>query len=322
MKMKSVVLLAVALGCGLVAMLGVQQVLTGDEAVEGTAQVLVATAEIPPGVPLDETNTGFKQVSDETVAEGVYVTNAEQFKERALKAKAFPGEMIMLAKLGEKGIGGISLEIPVGMRVITVKCDATMILSGMIRPGDRVDVLVTFRSQDRNRRTVTKTRTVLEYIKVFAADSMRDPQGTGTPEIKAKNISFLVTPEQAQVLKLAEDRGNLHLSLRSITDTKPMHVATFSERDLDGTSGIGEADPDDGSKTEDVREFVAREEQSHAAEPEEAIAAEPVPEKQMWTIHIYAGGEHREEQVELPEEAAAAAATKPFEGWLNKFFKG
>ena len=53
MKMKSLVLLAMAIGCGLVAMLGVRQVLSGDKgpAVE-TAKVLVAVTNIMPGQPL------------------------------------------------------------------------------------------------------------------------------------------------------------------------------------------------------------------------------------------------------------------------------
>jgi pilus assembly protein CpaB len=48
MKIKSVMMLVIAVGCGLVAMLGVQQVLnSGDKKVEvKTANVLVTIAEI------------------------------------------------------------------------------------------------------------------------------------------------------------------------------------------------------------------------------------------------------------------------------------
>ena len=50
-KFKSVVLLAVAVGCGLVAMLGVQQVLSDNssEDEKQMATVLVAIADISPG---------------------------------------------------------------------------------------------------------------------------------------------------------------------------------------------------------------------------------------------------------------------------------
>ena len=55
MKMKSLVLLAMAIGCGLVAMLGVQQVLSGDKRPQvETGKVLVAATSIMPGRPLDD----------------------------------------------------------------------------------------------------------------------------------------------------------------------------------------------------------------------------------------------------------------------------
>ena len=53
MKTKSMVLLAMALGCGLVAMLGVQQILSGEQKVKDTVPVLVAKQEIGAGVKLD-----------------------------------------------------------------------------------------------------------------------------------------------------------------------------------------------------------------------------------------------------------------------------
>ena len=72
MRFKTIVLLAVAGTCGLVAMLGVQQVLSSN-ANEGKTQavgVLVATAEILPGQALDEKNVEFKQLPVEVIPEG------------------------------------------------------------------------------------------------------------------------------------------------------------------------------------------------------------------------------------------------------------
>jgi pilus assembly protein CpaB len=221
MKLKSVVLLAVAVACGLVAMLGVQQALSnkGKEEKIPTAKVLVATTDIAPGVRLDESNTGFKEVALELVPPGA-VTKAEEYTDRALRGGAVAGEMIMVAKLGEKGVFGASGEIPKGMRVITVPVTATTTHSGLIRPGDRVDVMVTFKVRIAGEGMAAKTRTVLEYIKVFATDSLiagDTPTGDGT-EIKAKNISLLVWPEQAQDLMTAKSEGELHLALRHKND--------------------------------------------------------------------------------------------------------
>ena len=54
MKSKSLVLLAVAAGCGLVAMLGVQQMLSGSkQPAQVKIRILIAKADIDPGVPLE-----------------------------------------------------------------------------------------------------------------------------------------------------------------------------------------------------------------------------------------------------------------------------
>ncbi|MCA9071575.1 MAG: hypothetical protein KDA84_21765, partial [Planctomycetaceae bacterium] len=87
MKMKSIVLFAVAIALGLFAMLGVQEVMSQNNAEEKYAQVLVATVDIAPGVPLDETNVSFKKWPLDAVPQGA-VTTEEQYVERALKGAA------------------------------------------------------------------------------------------------------------------------------------------------------------------------------------------------------------------------------------------
>lgn len=71
MRPKTLALLAVAAMCGLVAMLGVQQVLSkqGNGTAE-TGQMLVAKADILPGQPLDENNVEFKEWPASTIPEG------------------------------------------------------------------------------------------------------------------------------------------------------------------------------------------------------------------------------------------------------------
>ena len=56
---------------------------------------------------------------------------------------------------------------------------------------------------------VTKTKTVLEDIQIFATDKLRASLNTDQADVDAKNISLLVSPEQANLLKLAETKGDL-----------------------------------------------------------------------------------------------------------------
>lgn len=333
MKMKSLVLLAMAIGCGLVAMLGVRQVLSGDKKpASETARVLVATTNIMPGQPLDDTNVAFKEWDKKNVPEGA-VTSPEQYQERALRVSAVPNEVIMAAKLNEKGVFGGSSEIPTGLRVATVPVTATKTHSGLILPGDRVDVVVTytmhkFTSGQMNTQMgeIRKAKTILQYIEVFATDNIRMsavPNGENK-EVSAKNISLLVTPDQYNLLALAETKGQISLALRHRGDSAEVHPKSYDEQmfEQDGiTRGNddkkdddSQAESDANAKTKDVGESLNKEQSKVALAANDAKAAKEEAAKPSWKLKVYEGDKVREEQVELPAEPETAAKQPPQAG--------
>src|SRR5262245_2799893 len=231
MKTKSMVLLAMALGCGLVAMLGVQQIMSGEKnKPKDTVPVLVAKTEIPAGVRIEPAQVAFEEWPRESIPQGA-VTDPAQFEERALKVRAFPGDVILQAKLGNKGEFGVSTSIPAGHRVVTVPVNLTSVHSGMIRPGDRIDVLVTYTNRKPGQPEVSRTKTVLEYIEVFAIDRLREGEGSSSDKgAKPENLSVLVTPEQANLLMLAASKGKLQMALRNSEDKSDAQVAAIDDR--------------------------------------------------------------------------------------------
>ncbi len=337
MKMKSLVLLAMAIGCGLVAMLGVRQVLSGDKgpAVE-TVKVLVAVTGIMPGQPLDDTNVAFKDWPKDRVPQGA-VTTPEQYVERSLRVAAVPNEVIMAAKLNEKGVFGGSSEIPAGMRVATVPVTATQTHSGLILPGDRVDVVVTYTmhkaangQMNTQQGEVRKARTILQYIEVFATDNIRIsavPNGENTKEVSAKNISLLVTPDQYNLLALAAEKGKITLALRHRGDKEEVHPKIYDEQQFDTdalTKGEDKKDDDsnDSGKKKDVRQALEKEQAKTAVKEEPKEEAKP-----SWKIRVYEGDKLREEQVELPAEPEPTGkepskAGKQLQQFLKNFFRG
>lgn len=313
MKFKSVLLLAVAVGCGLVAMLGVRQVLSGPTE-KTTAQVMVAKIEIKPGTPLDETNVGMKEMPIELIPQGA-VTSWDQIADRSLKHGAFPEDVITEAKLGEKGYANASAKIPKGWRVVTVPVDLTKTHSGLILPGDRVDLQVTYKTPSYNSGMVTHTKTFLEFIEVFATDNVRSVENTPDAEIKSKNISLLVTPEQANLVQLAQAEGQVHLVLRNKDDQEPAEAKTVDSRLLkDVRIGMGRLE------NEFEGPAVPSSPQTAQAAPAEQDvrafldqnSAEPVvtpPAKSTWKLRIYEGKEQKIEEIEYePEETELALA--------------
>jgi pilus assembly protein CpaB len=338
MKMKSLVLLAMAIGCGLVAMLGVRQVLSGDKgpAVE-TAKVLVAVTTIMPGQPLDDTNVSFKDWPKDRIPQGA-VTTHEQYMERSLRVSAVPNEVIMAAKLNEKGVFGGSSEIPAGMRVATVPVTTTQTHSGLILPGDRVDVVVTYTmhkmtggQMNTQVGEIRKARTILQYIEVFATDNIRISSGSNgenTKEVSAKNISLLVTPDQYNLLALAAEKGKITLALRHRGDKEEVHPKIYDEQlfDTDALTKGNEDKKDDEStdsgKNKDVRRALDKEQSKTAVKEEPKEEAKP-----SWKIRVYEGDKLREEQVELPAEPEPTGkepskAGKQLQQFLKNFFRG
>jgi pilus assembly protein CpaB len=288
MRPKTLALMVVAVMCGLVAMIGVQQVLSNQGgSTPKLGRILVAKTEIPPGQPLDESNVEFKECPLTAIPEGA-VVKTEQYADRTLKVRAFPGDLILEAKLDKKGVRNASSDVPKGMCVAAVALDATMTSSGLVRPGDRVDVLVTYRTNGNRDVGVGKeVKSVLESVEIFAIDGIRDADlipRPGDPKATApKNVSLLVTNEQARLLKLAQDVGSLHLTLRAHDDDS--RVASEDRFDPKVAERIAVPPPE--------REVAPN------LEPVAPVAA---PDKKKWKIEIIAGSERRVEEVDLPDD--------------------
>jgi pilus assembly protein CpaB len=326
MKFKSIMLLAVAAGCGLVAMFGVQQALSGRKAPDpeaNLAKVYVAAEEIPSGTILNETLLKIEKWPKDAVPKGAII-DLKQIHERALVVKAFPGDLILEAKLGEPGRSGASVSIPKGMRVVTVPVNLTTAHSGLMQPNDRVDVVVTYKVKDEKRGQIQKTKTVLEYIQVFATDTKRDAESNGGSEESAKggvkNISLLVTPEQSGLLMLAEKMGTLQLALRNLDDHEQGQGIAIDESSFD-TEGTGRGVDNEEhtaaarlpNRESSLKDFL---EQQAAPEPE-AVKAPPTV-KTFWTITIFDKGKSRQEQIDLSPESRESATVIPVPGGNNQ----
>ena len=280
-------------------MLGVQQVLSkqGDGTTE-MGRVLVAKADILPGQPLDENNVEFKEWPAGTVPEGA-VSQKEQFLERTLKVRAFPGDLILLAKLDKKGNRSATSQIPKGKCIAAVPIDATMSGTGLMNPGDRVDVLVTYKPSTGSRDLGgigMEVKTVLASVEVFALDGVTDStmmaRAGDAKAVATKNVSLILTNEQARLLKLAGDLsgGKLHLTLRGMNDDTPV-----DPKDLFDPTQAEHAMVRNSESDRELPRTVAPVEKS---DPVQAVKFG----KKKWKIEIIAGSERRIEEVDLPEE--------------------
>lgn len=317
MKAKPILLLVVALGCGLVAMLGVQQVMSSpaesEEAPADEVQVLVATQDIGPFAMLDESNTELVTVPRSSVQnlEG-HVTSREETIDMVLKPGAAKGEHIFRSKLVGKNYAP-SIEIPKGFRVVTVKVNQTKAHSGLMRPGDHVDVVLTYKQYKPGRHSVQRTVTVLQNVKVFATGSIRAStvkEDDGT-ERNVKNASLLVKPEDANLLMAAETRGQLTLSLRKKDDEENTVVAPITDEAFEARFGGGytktksaKKQPEPGKQQSDFQRYLAGQSQNGQKTTDNGEdnqkSGEVVMIRPKWKMTIYEGTNARTEEVNDP----------------------
>ena len=217
MRPKSLILLALALGCGLVASIGISQVLESRDqnpsAVE-LGPIYIAMVDIDRNTPLSEENTTLEQRPVTQIPEGA-LTDLIDFDGQRPQGKIYAGEAILKAKLGASERA--TRQIPKGFRVVTVKVDNT---SGgsLILPGDRVDVNVYIREQ-RNLGVRSGMYTFLHDVSVFAVNSsIQYNADEGEQSMDAKTISLLVTPEQAAKVTMATEIGRVRLVMRGMHD--------------------------------------------------------------------------------------------------------
>jgi len=321
MKNQSLILLVVAAGCGLVAMLGVKKVISQKPVeTEETIQVLSAISDIEVGMRLDELNTKFVKVGISTAPEGA-VTSLEEIAERSLKVPVMPGDWILKNKLTDKGEIGAVASIPPGMAVVTIPVDATTSHSGMMRPGNRVDLLLTY-DDNSFGRNIKKMITVMEFVEVFAVDDRIygiDKEGNGL----AKNISLLVEPEQGKVVNLAKRLGELCTMLRPNGDVTLSGKTEISSEFLSSSfSGSGHRNrsvmenraSEDNDELERPISLDESLEQEMARTPfngpeaSAPVKAEKHDSTNMWTMEIYEGDKVRLETIELPMTPEAPAS--------------
>ncbi len=317
MKPKTLMLFAVATGCGLVAMVGAQQLLASRGSDVQKVRVLMARVEIEPGVKLTPDMVGFREMPIDAIPEGA-VQKEEEYAERALKVRSFPGQVVLTAQLGEKGQFGTSLDIPDGMRIVTVPTNSTQTHSGIMKPGDRVDVVLTYKMDKKGGSPQTLTKTILEYIQVYAMGNQTvgsEATEAGVTAKDVKNVSLMVSPIQVEIVELAKNKGQIHLSLRGILDKKLVASKGTDEAQLEYLRGelFNEA-LDVAEKTEPK----PAEPRPVAPEPTfaefvqadtEPMEPEAVPETPKWKMEIFQGDERKTYELDLPPPAAAPTAT-------------
>ena len=170
---------------------------SADEKIE----VLVALDNIVGKSEIKESNVILKSVAKSAVPEGA-ISDMESIKGKIALSAIYPGDVITSAKLKEVGdvALGLNSSVEEGMRAITLVVEPDTGLHGMLRIGDRVDVISVIALDEGQfvSKITLENKKVLGLNKKINNDT-QDPDGetyvTATLE---------VTPEEAVQMSLSD----------------------------------------------------------------------------------------------------------------------
>jgi pilus assembly protein CpaB len=159
-----------------------------------------------------------------------------------LKQRVEPGTPIlasMIVKPGDRGF--LAAVLLPGYRAVSIGVNPVSGASGLIYPGDHVDLLLTqnFKQGEEpiSRRSVSET--IVSNIRVLAIDqrlqdASADPKDNQIPI--PRTVTVEVLPKQAEMINVAVQLGNLSLALRSVPlDAEPVVADNSVKETLEST---------------------------------------------------------------------------------------
>jgi pilus assembly protein CpaB len=108
-------------------------------------------------------------------------------------------------------------------RAMSVKVDDVIGVAGFIKPGDRVDVMVTIEPEGGKQANMM-SKMILENVKVLATGTQMERKGKDEEPKPVQVITVEVDVEEAEKLALASTQGKLRLALRNPLNKE--HVLT------------------------------------------------------------------------------------------------
>ena len=187
-------------------------------------EVLVADLELPAGSFVKPQHLRWQQWPTDDVPETYVLKGVRSDDEMigaVVRSRIATGEPVTdgaVVKPGDRGF--LAAVLNPGMRAVSVPITATSANSGLIFPGDRIDLILTqaltpTEGEGGGVRRVSET--VLRNVRIIAmgVETADDP-AAGKNNEKAKTATFEVTPGQAETVALLTELGKLSLSLRSL----------------------------------------------------------------------------------------------------------
>ena len=255
-------------------------------------EVVRAAEDIPARTEITRGMLEVAEVPRDAVLSGAYSSLAAVDGQTS-RIPIYAGEQLVPAKViptAALATEALSFVVPEGMRAMAVEANRVKTAGGLLRPGDRVDVMVVI-DIDWDLRTLqdedstlpdnlreTLTITVAQNIEVLAVEqeiqqrlgaevTVQDGTPLEQPEIQpeAQVVTLALTPLQSQAVFTADQRGTIRMAVRGEGDTEIV--------ELPNTSALSLVHPELAELIEAVFRELVEQDIQDALEAQQAEAA-------------------------------------------------
>ncbi len=231
MKPKTMMLMVVAVGCGLVASYMTSRLLAernNQPQGEAKVTVVVAKQKVNAMVPIKDPEKYFElREFPESVAPKKALKSLDDIKDQRLNKHVAEDAPVTSDDILNKEQVGLSGNLPPGMRAVAIKVTAESLAGGFVLPGTHVDVVAT----TRGNAAEAQAQIILQDMLVLAVDTqaVRD---ANTQTIIGNTVTLAAKPEEVNKLALAGALGDLKLTLRGLGDNTHVRVPATKAPDL------------------------------------------------------------------------------------------
>lgn len=193
-----------------------------------TVKVVVAKKDLARGEAITADAMAIRDVPKEYVHHTAITP--EKFAGMERERLAVPikrGETLLEAHTEGKGANVFSARLRKGLRAVTVEVDMVSSISGMLRPGDNVDLIYSAKPQGQKEEI---TVPLLSNVPVLATGQMltKKDEHDVHRDRSFTTMTLEVTPEDADRIIVARGEGKLTAVLRNPDDADPNKTRPFN----------------------------------------------------------------------------------------------
>lgn len=204
-------------------------------------QILVAAKNLSVGKKLKSGDMKWQDWPKDNAFMGAIIREGDQSTKDAVQGKLLrslvEGQPMHMSLVSDDDKGDfLSANVAKGMRAVGISVKSHVLADRLVRPGDFVDVMVTYkvrvntRANPEAKSLVNRyaTETIIENVRVLAIDkndtkAIDEAESGGKKKKKKKSskkasLTLEVKPSDAEALVLADKMGDIGLALRSIGD--------------------------------------------------------------------------------------------------------